>query len=118
MELLRSINEYMNEPANKYQTLPTNVGLNDPTSSALINKYNEIVMERNRLLRSASETSPSVTPLTAQLDDLTNSIRRAMSQAQRNADIQRNSILQQYNTYAGQLSSCLSSATLPLQARR
>ena len=105
MELLRSINEYMNEPANKYQTLPTNVGLNDPTSSALINKYNEIVMERNRLLRSASETSPSVTPLTAQLDDLTNSIRRAMSQAQRNADIQRNSILQQYNTYAGQLSS-------------
>lgn len=105
IELLRSIDDYMNEPVNKYQTLPTNVGLTDPTASALINKYNDIAIERNRLLRSASENSPAVTPLTAQLDDLISSIRRAMSQAQRNADIQRNSIQQQYNTYAGQISS-------------
>lgn len=105
VELLRSISDYMNEPANKYQTLPSNVGLTDPTSSALINKYNDIAMERNRLLRSASENSPSVTPLTAQLDDLTASIRRAMTQAQRNADIQRSNIQQQYNNYTGQISS-------------
>ncbi len=105
IELLRSINDYMNEPTNKYQTLPSNVGLTDQASSSLINKYNEIVMQRNRLLRSASETSPSVTPLTAQLDDLTSSIRRAMSQAQRSAEIQRNSIQQQFNMYSGQISS-------------
>ena len=105
IELLRSINDYMNEPANKYQTLPSNVGLTDPTSSQLINKYNEIAMERNRLLRSASENSPSVIPLTSQLDELTGSIRRAMSQAQRNAEIQRNNTQQQYNIYSGQISS-------------
>ena len=105
IELLRSINDYMNEPANKYQTLPSNVGLTDPTSSQLINKYNEIAMERNRLLRSASENSPSVVPLTSQLDELTGSIRRAMGQAQRNAEIQRNNTQQQYNIYSGQISS-------------
>ena len=105
IELLRSINEYMNEPANKYQALPSNVGLSDPAASALITKYNEIAMERNRLLRSASETSPSVTPLTAQLEDLASSIRRAMSQAQRNTEIQRNNIQQQYSVYTGQISS-------------
>ena len=105
IELLHSIHDYMNEPANKYQTLPSNVGLTDPSSTALIAKYNEIAMERNRLLRSASENSPSVTPLTAQLDDLTASIRRAMSQAQRNAEIQRNSVQQQFNAYSGQISS-------------
>jgi tyrosine-protein kinase Etk/Wzc len=75
IELLRSIDDYMNEPVNKYQTLPTNVGLTDPTASALINKYNDIAIERNRLLRSASENSPAVTPLTAQLDDLISSLR-------------------------------------------
>ncbi len=105
IELLRSINDYMNEPANKYQALPSNVGLNDAAASALITKYNEIAMERNRLLRSASETSPSVTPLTAQLEDLASSIRRAMSQAQRNTEIQRNSIQQQYSVYTGRISS-------------
>ena len=105
IELLYSITEYMNEPSNKYQTLPSNVGLTDPTAANLINKYNEIVMQRNRLLRSASETSPAVLPLTAQLDELTSSIRRAMSQAQRNNEIQRNSIQQQFNTYASQIAS-------------
>lgn len=105
IQLLYSISEYLNEPSNKYQTLPSNVGLTDPTSATLINKYNEIVMQRNRLLRTASETSPAVIPLTAQLDELISSIRRAMTQAQRNNEIQRNSIQQQFNTYANQIAS-------------
>ena len=62
-------------------------------------------MERNRLLRSANENSPTITPLTAQLDDLSSSIRRAMTQVQRNAQIQRNSILQEYNRYSSMIYS-------------
>lgn len=105
IELLRSLQQYMNEPSNKYQTLPSNVGLNDAAASTLINDYNKIVMERNRLLRSANENSPTITPLTAQLDDLSSSIRRAMTQVQRNAQIQRNSILQEYNRYSSMIYS-------------
>ena len=63
-------------------------------------------MERNRLLRSANENSPTITPLTAQLDDLSSSIRRAMTQVQRNAQIQRNSILQEYNRYSSMIYPC------------
>ena len=105
MELLRSLSDYISEPGNRYQTLPSNVGLADPTATMLINKHNEIVMERNRLLRSASESSPTVAPLTAQLDELHSSIRRAMSQARRNMEIQRDNIAQQYNKYSGMVSS-------------
>lgn len=105
IELLHSLQQYMNEPSNKYQTLPSNVGLNDAAASTLINDYNKIVMERNRLLRSANENSPTITPLTAQLDDLSSSIRRAMTQVQRNAQIQRNSILQEYNRYSSMIYS-------------
>lgn len=36
MELLKSISEFMNEPANKYQLLPSNVGLADASASAFI----------------------------------------------------------------------------------
>ena len=90
--LLNSVSDYMNQPDNKYQTLPSNVGLTDGSATELINKYNEIVLERKRLLRSASENSPTVQPLTSQLDDLSASIRRAMNQACRSMNIQRNSV--------------------------
>ncbi len=105
IEILRSLNDYINEPGNRYQTLPSNVGLVDAATTSLISRYNEVVIERNHLLRSASESSPTVAPLTAQLDDLQVSIRRAMSQARRNLDIQRNNIAQQYAKYTGQVSS-------------
>lgn len=103
--LLQSISQYMNDPANQYQTLPSNVGLTDQSATQLINKYNDIVLTRNRLLRSASESSPTVTPLTAQLDDLSASIRRAIAQAQKNMDTQRQSVAEQYSKYVGQTSA-------------
>lgn len=103
--LLQSISQYMNDPANQYQTLPSNVGLTDQSATQLINKYNDIVLTRNRLLRSASESSPTVTPLTAQLDDLSASIRRAIAQAQKNMATQRQSVAEQYSKYVGQTSA-------------
>lgn len=103
--LLQSISQYMNDPANQYQTLPSNVGLTDQSATQLINKYNDIVLTRNRLLRSASESSPTVTPLTAQLDDLSASIRRAIAQAQKNMETQRQSVAEQYSKYVGQTSA-------------
>lgn len=103
--LLQSISQYMNDPANQYQTLPSNVGLTDQSATQLINKYNDIVLTRNRLLRSASESSPTVTPLTAQLDDLSASISRAIAQAQKNMATQRQSVAEQYSKYVGQTSA-------------
>lgn len=102
--LLNSVQESMGRPGGKYETLPANVGISDPTVNGLINKYNEIALQRNKLLRSASETSPTVTPLTSQLDDLNNSIHRAMSQAKKGLQIQRNSVASQYGKYQGQVS--------------
>lgn len=103
IDLLQSLQEYMNQPANKYQTLPSNVGLSDQSATALINRYNDIVLQRNRLLRSASENSPTVTPLTSQLDDLNNSIRRAMTQARRSMEIQRSSVASQQGKYQNEI---------------
>ena len=103
VELLKELGKYMNEPGNKYQPIPSNVGLTDESSTALINEYNKIALNRNQLLHSASESSPTVTPLTAQLDDLTNSIKRAMRQAKLGMEIQRNSIAAQAGQYNSQL---------------
>lgn len=103
--LLDELTKYMNEPSNKHQPIPSNVGLNDASATSLINKYNEIALQRNQLLHSASESSPTVTPLTSQLDDLQASIKRAMSQARAGLNIQRNSIASQQGKYQGQISN-------------
>lgn len=105
VDLLKELGKYMDEPGNKYQPIPSNVGLTDESSTMLINEYNKIAMERNKLLHSASENSPSVTPLTAQLENLTTSIKRAMRQAKMGLEIQRNSIASQADMYQGQIGS-------------
>ena len=101
--LLDEMTSYINNPANRYQPLPSNVGLTDQSATSLINNYNQLVQNRNLLLQSASETSPSVIPLTQQLDDLYASIKRALTQARRNMDIQRRSVASQYGRYQGQV---------------
>ena len=103
--LLDELTRYMNEPSNRHQPIPSNVGLSDASATSLINEYNRIALQRNQLLHSASENSPTVTPLTAQLDDLNSSIKRAMTQARAGLRIQRNSIAAQAGKYEGQINN-------------
>lgn len=99
VELLNEIGKYMDQPANKYQPIPTNVGLEDESATALIGQYNSLALTRKQLLHSASEDSPVVTPITAQLEDLMTAIKRAMFQARINMKIQRNSIADMASKY-------------------
>ena len=39
VELLNELGKYMNEPGNRYQPIPSNVGLTDESSTELINEY-------------------------------------------------------------------------------
>lgn len=98
--LLNSVQQSMHS-SEKYGLLPANVGISDGNVNNLITKYNELVLERNRILKGASETSPTVIPLTEQLDGLSSSINRAMNQAKTNLQIQRNAIASQFHKYSG-----------------
>ena len=102
--LMESIREYIMQPENKYQTLPSNVGLKDGAATGLITQYNQIALERNRLLRSASEQSPAVQTVTAQLDDLINSINRAIEQSKRTMNIERQHLANRFSKYQSKLS--------------
>lgn len=104
IELINSLNRFASRPGNKYKVLPSNVGLQDAASDALINDYNKMALERSRLLRSASETSPVVIEMTSQLDDLYNSIHMALTQARKNLEIQRNAIAAQCGQYSTEVS--------------
>lgn len=105
IQLLNYLSEYVDNPENKYKIIPSNIGMTDHASTALISNYNQVAQDRNRLLRAASERAPQVVTLTATLDELQISIHDALAQARRSADIQRQSVQNQYNKYQTRIGS-------------
>lgn len=104
LQLLDYLREYVDNPSNTYKIIPSNVGLTDGASTGLISNYNQVVQNRNRLLKSASEQAPQVQTLTSTLDELQGSIRTALLQARRSADIHRQGVQNQYAKYQGRVS--------------
>ncbi|EFB93602.1 GumC family protein [Prevotella bivia] len=101
IELFNTISSEIEKSSrNLTQVIPSNVGLQDESSTKLIDRYNELVLERNRLLRSASESSPVVQPLTDQIRSLNRNIKDAINAAKRSLLIQRDALASQYNKYS------------------
>ena len=111
VQILDYMREFVNNPDNRYQIIPSNVGITDVASTTLINNYNQAVLDRNRLLKSASEQAPQVQTLTATIDELQSSIQTALLQARRTADINRQNIQSQFAKFQGRISAA------PLQER-
>ena len=105
LQLINYLREYVDNPANKYEIIPSNIGLTDPASTTLITQFNQAVLERNRLLKSASEQAPKVQTLTQTLDELRPSIRTALSQAHHSVEIARQGIENQYGIYQNRLAN-------------
>ena len=105
IQMLDYLREYVTNPANKNQIIPSNVGLTDGASTQLIANYNQAVQNRNRLLKSASEQAPQVLTITATIDELQSSIQTALLQARKSADIARQGIQSEYAKYQGRVSA-------------
>ena len=105
VQILDNLRQYVNNSSNRYQVIPTNIGITDATSTQLINNYNKAVQDRNRLLKAASEKAPQVQTLTSTIDELQASIQNALLQARRSADISRQGIQSQYNKFQGKVSA-------------
>ena len=105
VQLINYIREYVNKPSHAYDLIPSNIGIQDQSSTALIAEFNKGVLDRNRLLKSASEQAPQVLTLTSTLDELRSSIRTALMQALRSADIRRQSLANQYQLYQSKVNN-------------
>lgn len=85
------------------ELLPANIGLEENSINSLIAEYNKLVLERNRILRTAAENSLMVEPLTDQLHEMRQSILQSLAQARKNAEIQRNAIAAQHAKYTNEI---------------
>ncbi|TMU56220.1 GumC family protein [Flagellimonas algicola] len=80
---------------NGYELLPTNVGLNDETIAGTTARYNELALERKRLLESSNEKNPIIVNLDRQLDGLKRSMKSSLNSVENNLTLQVNSLSSQ-----------------------
>ena len=74
------------------QTLPSSVGLSNPTASANINAYNQLILERNNLLQNATPQNPVVADLNKQITVLRSSVLDALVKSKVAMEASRNQI--------------------------
>ena len=63
INLVRDLAKYINNPSNEYEVLPSNIGLTDNGLTTQLERYNELVIERKRLLRTSTESNPMIVNL-------------------------------------------------------
>lgn len=75
-----------------YDILPANIGLSDGTVASTVARYNELVLERERLLKSSNERNPIIVNLNEQLDALKSSLQSSLSGMTNNLTLQVNNL--------------------------
>lgn len=99
LKLVDFLFEYINDPKNHLLPIPANVGLSDAGLTALINRYNEIVVERSDLLRTASESNPAVVDATAMATLMSDAIKTSISTLQSSLKIRKSDFERQAKKY-------------------
>ena len=100
LNLVTALLDYVDDPRNAFNVVPSNLGLKDADMSNLLNKYNDYVIQRNRLLKSSSPENPYVKRLTAQLEEMWPTIRLSLKSVRENILTQKRSAEDQYNLFS------------------
>lgn len=96
---LSYLDEYIHQPENKYTIIPSNIGMSNSATTKMIDQYNRIIQNRNRLLKSATDEAPQVKQLTSSADELRSAITEALQQEQYATKVHQKSAGAQYANY-------------------
>ena len=103
LELTDALLGYVSN-SNSYQVLPSNVGLSNPASTVSINSYNALVLERNRLLETATPQHPAVVEVTKQIQNLRGGIVQSLQKGRTGLQMSRNQYQSEQNQVGGKIS--------------
>lgn len=105
LNVVGSLNSYLDNPANSNKTIPSNIGVQDPTLSATTSEYNRLLLERERLSQSMTDDNPAMKRLNEQISGLRESIGASINSVQQGLQIQRREARNQANLFGGRVSA-------------
>jgi capsular exopolysaccharide synthesis family protein len=72
--------------------LPANIGLSNPSVIAMISEYNNLVLQRNRILKSSSEINPIIVNIDSQLSVLKSNLISNLNSIKSSSQLQINAL--------------------------
>ena len=105
LNVVSSLNSYLDNPSNSNKTIPSNIGVQDPTLSATTSEYNRLLLERERLSQSMTDDNPAMKRLNEQISGLRESIGASINSVQQGLQIQRREARNQANLFGGRVSA-------------
>ena len=103
LKLINYLRDYVNDSNNNLQPIPVNVGLSDAGLTSLIGRYNELVVERSYLLRTASESNPAVIETTTIASLMAETIKTSIESLHNSLEIRKKDFEQQAKKYDSKL---------------
>ena len=103
LRLIAFLRSYIDDPKNRYEVIPANVGLADGALVNVIAQYNELLVERKRLLRSSNENNPMLINLDASIAVTRNTVLTTVENVEKGLQITRNSLDLQAGKYQSRI---------------
>lgn len=94
IEVLQSIESYLQRQGNQFELVPNTLNIEEPTLISLVAKFNELQLERQRMLRTTQPNNPLVLNLKEQLAQLRTNILESLRNIRNGLIITRNNLQQ------------------------
>ena len=102
INLLQDLQKYMQNEG--YEVLPSNIGLQDVNLSAAINRYNDVLVERKRLLRTSTENNPTIINLDTSIHAMKENVQVSLDRVLRGLFITKADLDREANRYSRRIS--------------
>ena len=105
INLMQYLENYINNPANKNEIIPANVGIQDPNLTNVINQYNTMVVERKQLLRTSSENNPAVINMNSGIEAMRTTVQTTVNSVLRGLEISQKNLLREARKHEGRINN-------------
>lgn len=104
ISLVQHLKNHILNETSQYEVIPANIGLNNSDLNTVVQNYNQMLIERKRLLRTSHEDNPAVQSLNASIEVMRNSVMGALQTAEKGLLINRQALEAQTRKFAGKVS--------------
>ena len=102
INLLQDLQKYMQNEG--YEVLPSNIGLQDVNLAAAINRYNDVLVERKRLLRTSTENNPTIINLDTSIGAMKENVQVSLDRVLRGLFITKADLDREASRYSRRIS--------------
>ena len=103
ISLVNDLRKYLR--GNEYEVLPSNVGLQDAALIGAIERYNEMLIERKRLLRTSTESNPTIVNLDTSIRAMKANVQATLEGTLQGLMITKESLDREASRYSRRISN-------------